>query len=81
MGLELDFSLDKAEGYPETVCRKCTTVLSTYSLFKKSVESGQTKLKKFAEEKKKKDEELASRKAAETSILPGKHDRISKKLF
>ena len=77
MGLDLDLSKDKDQGLPETICRKCTTVLSTYSLFKKSVETGQTKLKTISQEKKRKLEEaaaakaeLASRNSSEMSILP-----------
>ena len=77
LGLDLDLSQDKEQGLPDTICRKCTTVLSTYSLFKKSVETGQTKLKTISQERKRKLEEaaaakaeLASRNSSEMSILP-----------
>lgn len=69
LGLELDLEQDKAEGYPETICRKCATALSTLSLFKKSVDSGQSKLKSISEDRQKKREE-ASKDTSENSILP-----------
>ena len=67
--MELDLEQDKAEGYPETICRKCTTGLSTLSLFKKSVDSGQSKLKSISEERQRKREE-SSKTTSENSILP-----------
>ena len=48
-------------------------MLNTFSVFKKTVEAGQTKLKSISEEKKKqklKEEEEIAKKSSENSILP-----------
>jgi len=52
LGLEFDLVADKQDGFPETICRKCTSVITSYALFKKAVESGQNKLKIISEARK-----------------------------
>lgn len=45
LGLLLEFE----DGYPDTVCRKCTSIVKSFATYKKAVESGQSKLKTIAE--------------------------------
>jgi len=45
LGLELTVE----EGYPDTVCRKCTAVIKSFATYKKAVDYGQEKLKTIAE--------------------------------
>jgi hypothetical protein len=47
----LNFQLDEDPAYPDTVCRRCCTVLATFSQFKKTFEEGQVKLKEMIESK------------------------------
>jgi len=53
LDMNIDFVQDKQQEYPESVCRRCCTVLSTFSTFKKNFEAGQIKLNETIEKKKK----------------------------
>ena len=53
LDMNIDFVQDKQEEYPESVCRRCCTVLSTFSTFKKTFEAGQIKLNEMIDKKKK----------------------------
>ena len=77
----LNLQLDDDPAYPDTVCRRCCTVLATFSQFKKTFEEGQVKLKEMIESKKrpaspsnivKTNTKIVSEfDSSEMSILPG----------
>ena len=71
LGVDIDMDDDMEKGYPQFVCRKCATVISTYSDYKKVFEAAQIKLKMMKESE---DRVSATRIVSddnEDSILPG----------
>lgn len=44
-GLHIDAARDVEEGYPDVICRKCVTILTSLKQFRKTTEVGQEKLK------------------------------------
>ena len=69
MGLEFDLEADKQDGFPETICRKCASVITSFALFKKNVESGQNKLRIISEARKNR-LKLAAEAKASASASP-----------
>jgi hypothetical protein len=70
LGVEIDLDEDMEKGYPQFVCRKCATVISTYSDYKKVFEAAQIKLKMMKESE---DRVSTTRIVSDNddSILPG----------
>jgi len=70
LGVDIDLDEDMEKGYPQFVCRKCATVISTYSDYKKVFEAAQIKLKMMKESE---DRVSTTRIVSDTddSILPG----------
>ncbi len=63
-----DPAADRLDGYPETVCRRCASIISNFAIFKKSVESGQEKLRIIAEARK--NRLKLAKEAAEADMVP-----------
>jgi hypothetical protein len=68
LGLVFDPAADRLDGYPETVCRRCASIISNFAIFKKSVESGQEKLRIIAEARK--NRLKLAKEAAEADMVP-----------
>ena len=51
IGVDIDLEEEATKGYPDSICRKCLTIISTFADFKKVFLGAQKKLKAERDEK------------------------------